>query len=141
MVPATLPSGEPIDSTGDAINNSEQVAGSLTTESQGRRAYVSEDGQLSILPPLNGAESSTANDINDAGLVVGHSAVSGEARATLWDEGVAIDLTQQIDPADPLHDTVRLWNALLINDRGQIVANARERFNPVSAMTSLIERE
>lgn len=124
VVPATLPSGEPIDSSADAINNSDQVAGSLATESQGRRAYVWEDGELTILPPLNGMESSSADDINDAGVVVGYSGVIGEVRATLWDEGVAIDLTQQIDPADPLHDTVKLWEALLINDRGQIVASS-----------------
>ena len=44
------------------------------------------------------------------------------ATPTVWQDGTAYNLTQLIDPSDPLKSTVTLTDTRAINDRGQIVA-------------------
>src|SRR5271166_6021329 len=67
------------------------------------------------VPPGNPDNSSFAGGINDAGQVVGYSAVSGAASvyATLWSGGAAIDL-------GGLSGSIG-GEASAINDLGQVV--------------------
>lgn len=92
------------------------------------RAFHWHVGVITELPPFNlysptnnGATTnyhSVANDINDTGLVVGNSQrISGSpAVATLWKNGVAIDLNTFL----PLGSGWVLTNADGINERGDI---------------------
>lgn len=82
-----------------AINNSDTVVGSrFVTAPSGLReeqACVWRMGMgISTLPTLNGASSSIAKGLNDAGWVVGSSVLPGQITpaATLWRDGIAIDL-------------------------------------------------
>ncbi len=112
-------------STGQTVGD---LIGTTSTTSI-TRAFVSGAGGLTELSPFNlysafnnGATTnyhSVANDINDAGMIVGNSQrISGLAAvATIWMDGVATDLNSLI-PADSG------WNLLSaegINDAGDIV--------------------
>lgn len=125
---------------GKAINDVGQIAGeSVLTDPdlfpQQVTAFVWADGVATALPSLYaGMTASSVIDINDSGVVVGTSLPEGaDSRdplaftPTVWQDGVAYDLNQQIDPNDPLKSTVTLSDARAINDRGQIVASV---FNP-----------
>jgi hypothetical protein len=85
-----------------------------------------------MLPSVFGGGSGGCNalDINNRGEIVGLCGSSTENRATLWKKGVAVDLTQQIDSADPLFGAVSLISALNINNRGQIMAFGRDSATP-----------
>jgi hypothetical protein len=75
------------------------------------------------------------NDINDARTVVGNTVIlQGEETtsiATLWDDdGEVFDLNALIDPDDPLRPFVTLGAAVLIDDRGEIVARGSDLRDP-----------
>ena len=87
-------------------------------------AYLWNEGEYTALPGLPGRESTRASAINNSGVAVGSSSdesVAG-ATATVWDGVRAADLNTLVRANDPLKAHVRLQSALLLNDRGEIVA-------------------
>ncbi len=123
-----------------ALNESLEVVGSSSTgQTVGQligtssttgitRAFRWKNGVMTELPPFNlytptnnGSTTnyhSVANDINESGLVVGNSQrIAGSpAVATIWKDGVAIDLNSWLPPGSGWV----LTNADGINDRGDI---------------------
>ena len=82
---------------GDQVNGinkrGQVVATLLGVEERGRFVYTWADGVLTRLPLLPGAQHSVAEDINDAGWIVGASGTaSGELHAVLW-RGSALSST------------------------------------------------
>ena len=112
------------------VNSRGQIAGWSTidlpdTDSGESRAFRWEDGTMERLPTLGelsgeeGLSFGQANDLNEAGDVVGFSSVPGSKRAVLWSAaGEVVDLSQTI-PSDSGWDY--LWTATAINDEGAIV--------------------
>jgi len=80
-------------SSATAINHSGVVVGSRA--STGRTqfgAFVWTGGSPLTLPPLGQSTHAEAVALNDAGTVVGRSTLYSNWRATLWRNGVAVDL-------------------------------------------------
>jgi probable HAF family extracellular repeat protein len=77
---------------------------------------------LPSLDPLNGLDS-VAIDLNNGGDVVGWSVSSQGAHATLWDDGVPVDLNSFLGATDRLAGWT-LLEATAINDLGWIVGDA-----------------
>lgn len=109
-----------------AINNAGQVTGYIRSGATGQHAFLDSNGQMQDLGTLPGASDANAYAINNSGQVVGISSevvgipgtLSG-AHAFLYSNGQMLDLNDLIDPALGM----TLYNAVGINDRGQIVAN------------------
>ncbi len=119
----------PAFSAASAINNRGQVAGSMDNDSGGR-AFLWWRGQLTQLPPLlPGQSSSGAGSINQRGDVAGSTSIDlpggTQNIATVWEDGVAIDVNARIHPGDPLRDHVRFTSAR-INDRGDLLAHGED---------------
>jgi probable HAF family extracellular repeat protein len=97
-----------------AINNLGQIVGYSSTNTGPWQAFGWDDqsGMQYLLG--ESVRSSVARDINDLGQIVGSAALSGQefAHATIWDEGVMIDL----------HNLARgqSW-AEAVNLRGEVV--------------------
>ena len=112
-------------SRGTSINDRSVVLGNseLPSDSSFRkfRAFTWARGQISELPPLPSSTSSEGARINDAGVVVGSSFTEGPRTATLWRDGVALNLNDLVAAEDPLKPFVTLTEGRLINDRGEIV--------------------
>jgi hypothetical protein len=91
-----------------------------------------ENGTVRRLPALSGSLGTMiARDINNRSEVVGLSSMpDGSSAATLWHQDVAINLRTRIATNDPLRPFVRLVNARLNNDVGQIVALGADSRNP-----------
>ena len=68
--------------------------------------------------------------INNIGEIVGTTFFSDSIIATLWVEGVAVDVNQRIAADDPLRSFVTLETAELINERSEIVATGRDSRTP-----------
>jgi probable HAF family extracellular repeat protein len=115
---------------GYAINNLGQVVGTagwigspdLPGDIYPRRAFLYENGVLQDLGSLLSSGSSIANDINDAGLIVGYTATVDEytGGAFLYRDGQMVLLDSLIDPGAGW--TIR--NAEGINELGQIAGTA-----------------
>jgi probable HAF family extracellular repeat protein len=111
----TLPGGSH-SSTGNAINDHDQVVGSSAAFGVEARAFLWEDGVMADLGALAGV-SSVAADINNSGLIVGSSEVSADnSHAVAWASGVLYDLNDRIDVPGWV-----LITANRINDSGQIL--------------------
>jgi probable HAF family extracellular repeat protein len=84
-------------------------------------AFAYFNGHMIDIDPKDAA-SSSANAINDLGIIVGQTNISGTGNtsAFVYLLGKLIDLNTLIDPALGL----TLVNATAINDRGQIVCDA-----------------
>ena len=82
-----------------------------------RPAYGLEAG-MNILPNLPGGQSGGAIDINDDGLIIGASVNNGTSSATVWQNGVPVNLNDLI-PASP---ETSLRFAAAINKNGVITA-------------------
>jgi probable HAF family extracellular repeat protein len=123
-----------VNSAGTAVGSSStgQTVGQLIGTSSTTaitRAFAWSAGAITELPPVNlytptntGPTTnyhSVANDISESGVVVGNSQrIAGLAAvATVWIDGVAIDLNSRIDPASGWV----LTSAEGINDAGDIV--------------------
>lgn len=130
VIPLSFPD-ETSNSITRAINNFDQVVGDATGQPGVTKAVLWEPGAMRELPPPAGASTSIAWSINDWGAVVGESTMSqdGAVHATLWVSGQARDLNDLLDAKEPLRDQIFLVQALIINERGQIVAYGVDRTN------------
>lgn len=92
--------------------------------SQRFAAYLWHEGEYTALPALQGLEQTVASGINNSSVVVGSSsdASGGSTTATVWYGLQVADLNTLVRANDPLKPYVRLHSALLVNDRGEIVA-------------------
>lgn len=108
-------------SYGEDINTYDEIVGYASTAA-GKRAFLCANSRFTDLGSLGGG-SSWPNGINDAGHIVGTSTLAGAdpqaQRAFLYVDGVMHDLNGFVEPL-PLP----LTEALAINNRGQIIANA-----------------
>jgi uncharacterized membrane protein len=92
--------------------------------SQRSAAYLWDEGLYTALPAVPGREQAHSSGLNNAGVVVGTSFNPAESvgTATVWYGLQAADLNTLVRANDPLKPHVRLQSALLVNDRGEIVA-------------------
>lgn len=116
-------------SFGSAINGADQITGTAETANGGpRNAFLYSEGAMKDLGSLY-ASGSAGYAINKSGQVVGLSrgtaaGASAQTTATLWNGTKTIDLNATL--AARLPNNASLIQAIGINDRGWIVANARE---------------
>jgi uncharacterized membrane protein len=105
------------------INDRGQIVGMV----EGHARLWSDAGSVD-LGAVFGADHSSANAINEAGLVVGYRTDGGladEFHAVLWNAGVAVDLNTLVRP-----ESAQSWwltQAYAVNDRGDIVGRAVNR--------------
>jgi probable HAF family extracellular repeat protein len=85
----------------------------------GTYAWVYDGAALTELPSP-GAYQAQANDVNQAGLVVGMIDVDGDYRAVIWDNGRLVDLNQVV----ALDKGVKLTVAYGVGDGGHITGYA-----------------
>lgn len=87
-------------------------------------AFLWHEGEYTALPALQGREHTQAFAINNSSVVVGTSSDASDASstATVWYGSQVADLNSLVRANDPLGPYVQLRSALLINDRGEIVA-------------------
>ena len=105
----------------NAINDSGQVVGAGDFSSTGGSTFSAvlwQNGVATSLGTLSGDCYSEALAINSKGQVVGVSFACDtfENRAFLWEKGSMIDLNEKV----PAGFTLRLANAVTINDQGEI---------------------
>jgi probable HAF family extracellular repeat protein len=104
-----------------AVNGLGEVAGDRRNSSGRRAVYWHQDGTMQDIGTLGGTYS-TANSINDGGMIVGGAATKGKGkndgpvRAFLWDGAVMVDLNTRIA------SSLVLTQARQINNTGQILA-------------------
>jgi probable HAF family extracellular repeat protein len=131
----------------NAMNRDEAIVGNFWTSgvfgTGGNRAYVFQDGVLRDLGTIGGGPYyySSANDINDSGVVVGVSQLpfSSDMRAVLWENGVIRDLgglCGHNSSSVLINNQGVIWNVqgamqvlgeslspMALNERGAIVGN------------------
>src|SRR5262245_55672620 len=75
--------------TPDGINSAMQIIGNANMPS-GARAYILQDGQVTLIQPPSGGLWTYASGINDAGVVVGQAPnpLTRHAEAFSWQRGV-----------------------------------------------------
>lgn len=143
VMPLGLPEGaESADAL--AINNRGQVAVNVVTHVEERffiRPYIWDEGEFIELQLMGDApHGASLTGINDRGVAIGStSTLRGEfveEIPTVWRNGQAADLNTLICSGDPLQPYVRLGptqqsaGALLINNRGQILATGYDSRSP-----------
>jgi len=102
-----------------SINNNGQIVG--YSSGGNMQSYLWENGTFTNLGTLGGPQT-IANDINDAGQIVGRSVTgSGYWHAFLWENGVMTDLGTLGGPRSEAYG---------INESGQIAGNSRNSENP-----------
>ncbi|GAA3445693.1 hypothetical protein [Planomonospora venezuelensis] len=76
------------------INDSGQIVGTLRGGENDRRAFVWQDGRLTVLSTLGGFLGSSATGIDDEGRITGYSESSADQKihAVLWENGRLRDL-------------------------------------------------
>jgi probable HAF family extracellular repeat protein len=108
-------------SVANAINNSGQVVGSVSTADGAAHAFLYSGSKMTDLGTTPGATDSFANAINNIGQVVGDVYYPDNPyypRAFIYSDSIMIDLNTLIDPSSGW----TLWGAEAINDAGQIAA-------------------
>lgn len=101
------------------INNLGQVAGGADLANGKRHAFLWQNGTMTDLGTLPGANYSEAWDINNLGVVCGGSSGSGAAWTPfVWDSGTMTQLPHL--SGVPTGDSI----ALAVNDAGQVVGNS-----------------
>jgi uncharacterized membrane protein len=118
----------------EAINDHDVAVGG--TFIQHPEAVLWQDRAPTILRSLNPADGAEAADVNNREVVVGRSFAEGTTVATLWRHRSPVDLNTRIARNDPARPFVQLKWAVLINDRGQIVARARDSRDADQDITS-----
>lgn len=91
-------------------------------------AYIWHDGETTtLISPDPALDRTVSADINDSDVVVGVSLnLDGASVPTVWDGSRGQDLNELINRQDPLQPFVHLANPVLINNRGQIVAQGND---------------
>ena len=106
------------------INDSGLVVGwsmtGLPYPNDRRHAVTWQNGLIHDLGTLLPGTSSEANDVNNAGWVVGTSDYIGDTHAMLWRNGQALDLNTLIAPGSG----IVLRTAMGVSDAGHIVGTA-----------------
>jgi probable HAF family extracellular repeat protein len=120
-------------SIAQAINDANQVVGLVQTGVDTSSGYLVpvhsaarwDGASMTTLNLLSGGRDSSAEGINNAGLVVGFSTTSGIStrHATIWDGVQVLDLNSVLDPSLVSAGWV-LASASDINDQGWIVGSA-----------------
>jgi uncharacterized membrane protein len=92
-------------------------------------SYRWEEGLYSALPVLPGRSGNNAFSINNADVVVGsaHGPFGTQPTAAVWYGQRVADLNELVRANDPLKPHVQLQFALVVNDRGEIVARGMDR--------------
>ena len=105
---------------GYGINDAGQVTGTRFISDGILRAFLYSEGSVLDLSTLGGTDS-TGTSINNAGQVVGYSAIAGDGanRAFLYSDGTMYNLNDLIGSGP----NAIITHAYGINDLGQIVAN------------------
>jgi uncharacterized membrane protein len=122
LMPLGLPQGV-TSASGADINDHNTVL----VNASGGVPHVWNDGQYTALPVLAGAAGTLSLSINNSGVAVGSTSIpqSGD-KATVWYGQQVADLNTLVRANDPLKPHVRLEWALLVNDRGEIVARGMD---------------
>jgi hypothetical protein len=111
-------------STAQDINNHNDVVGVVQAGNL-HGAFLWSDGIPTLLPSTSPAfPLVVAVSINDCGDIVGTTGKipSTESVATLWRDGIALDVNSLIRETDPLKSFVKFTVGIAINDAGQIIA-------------------
>ena len=111
-------------SLAEGVNSSGQIVGSNYFSGVGSdsimHATLWQNGAATDLTPNELIGSSAAHAVNDAGVIVGY-----DGFATIWRNGVEQNLNDLI----PANSGLTLYNALGINNLGQIVGQGRNSAN------------
>jgi uncharacterized membrane protein len=116
-----LPLGTTSASTRD-INDHNTVLVDASA-SQGSVTYLWDDGQYTALPVLPGRARTQSFALNNSGVAVG---TTDRSLATAWYGQQPVDLNTMVRANDPLKPFVVLQIALVVNDRGEIVARGQD---------------
>jgi probable HAF family extracellular repeat protein len=92
-----------------AVNDNDEVVGSIRDAGGDLRAFVWRRGTATVLP----GTFASARGINNKGVIVGSATVNGDPRGVVWRGGKLTEL------GGPFQDAVS------INDRGEIAGNGR----------------
>lgn len=112
------------------INEAGDIVGHALNSSMDTRSMLWRNGAAIELGSLTATDATYAEDINNAGQIVGTSVltpsdVNSERRAVMWNKGTTtpVALDTLIDALDPLHGLVKLTYSGGINDDGVIAAS------------------
>jgi uncharacterized membrane protein len=97
--------------------------------SQQTVSFLWEDGEYTALPVLQGRSSGVASSLNNSDVAVGSTSgpFGTVTVATAWYGQEVVDLNTMVRANDPLRPHVTLERAILVNDRGEIVAIGQDR--------------
>ena len=130
--------GSRIEGKANALNDSGQVAGAITDIDALRSYAVRWDGNTYIPLGVFDKSYNSANDINNAGIVVGDNRVaSGSRHATRWSETGMADLGTL--PPAPGYNGESESGANAINEAGQIVGYSTVDEIPGPILGKLVE--
>jgi probable HAF family extracellular repeat protein len=108
------------------VNDAGDIVGTadLTPLPTGRvlhHGFLWKNGAMTDLPPVGGALCSVATSVNDLDQAVGRQGNCSRKSlgAMLWDRGTGYNLNSLVAPTD-----LYLYEAISINDQGEIVAQA-----------------
>eukprot|EP00913_Durusdinium_trenchii_P035329 g33059.t1 len=114
------------DSGANAVNNKDEVVGIYRTWGGSFRSFVWKKGKMTALETLGGRQT-TARDINDNSVIVGHSDLkAGGRHGVVWKNGTIEDLNTLL-PEATRNAGWEIVEAFAINNRGQIAAVAKRR--------------
>jgi probable HAF family extracellular repeat protein len=117
-----------------AINERGQVVGRAELRSYDQHAFLWDADTMRDLGVPSGFSYSEANDINDAGVIVGTARGTNVSAGFVYQAGTMRRLDDLASPGSGL----RLTEASAVNERGQVLAQARDAGdNPRAAILDL----